>query len=145
MMTPHGDMIWFEKDEPLRQCIEKVRDSGHTCFPVARSSLDQILGVVSVKNLVSASCESRLSLESIIKPAVYAANHLNALQILDRFQSSRAHMILIVDGSDVVQGLVTINDVLQAIIGFEVMDMDGPHIDKVLVQALADEDRGMNG
>lgn len=95
MMTPLDDMIWFEKDEPLRQCIEKVRDTGHTCFPVARSSLDQVLGVVSVKDLLSATCEGQPSLESIIKPAVCAANHLNALQILDRFRSSRAHMILV--------------------------------------------------
>lgn len=214
LMTPLKDIIWFEENEPFRQCMEKVRDTGHSCFPVARSGLDQILGVVWVKDLLAASCENQPALEQIIKPAVYAPKHLNALQILDRFQSTRSHMILIVDSAEIVQGLVTINDILQAIIGelpypswfeepgiiyrddgsllldghlpirklkkalkisslppgkkvafknvaefvvrhldhipisgesftwegyrFEVVDMDGPYVDKVLVQALAD-------
>jgi putative hemolysin len=216
LMTPLKEVIWFEENEPFRQCMEKVRDTGHSCFPVARSGLDQILGVVWVKDLLAASCENQPALEHIIKPAVYAPKHLNALQILDRFQSTRSHMILIVDSAEVVQGLVTINDILQAIIGelpypswfeepgiiyrddgsllldghlpirklkkalkisslprekkvafknvaefvvrhldhipisgesftwegyrFEVVDMDGPYVDKVLVQALADKD-----
>ncbi len=217
LMTPLKEVIWFEEKESFRQCMEKVRDTGHSCFPVVRSSPDHILGVVWVKDLLAASCESRPSLEKIIKPAVYAPNHLNALQILDRFQSTRTHMILIVDRNEIVQGLVTINDILQAIIGelpyptwfeepgiirrddgsilldghlpvrklkkvleisqlpekdkvsyknvadfvtrfldhipisgesftwegyrFEVVDMDGPYVDKVLVQALADENK----
>jgi putative hemolysin len=73
--------------------------------------------VVWVKDLLAASCENQPTLEQIIKPAVFAPKHLNALQILDRFQSTRSHMILIVDSAEVVQGLVTINDILQAIIG----------------------------
>jgi putative hemolysin len=216
LMTPLKDVVWFEENEPFRQCMEKVRDSGHSCFPVARSNLDQILGVVWVKDLLAASCETQPTLEQIIKPAVYAPKHLNALQILDRFQSTRSHMILIVDSAEIVHGLVTINDILQAIIGelpypswfeepgiiyrddgsilmdghlpihklkkslkisrlprgkkdtyinvaefivrhldhipisgesftwegyrFEVVDMDGPYVDKVLVRTLTDED-----
>ncbi len=220
LMTPLKDVVWFEENEPFRQCMEKVRDSGHSCFPVARSNLDQILGVVWVKDLLAASCETQPTLEQIIKPAVYAPKHLNALQILDRFQSTRSHMILIVDSAEVVQGLVTINDILQAIIGelpypswfeepgilrrddgsilmdghlpihklkkvlkisrlprgkkdtyinvaefivrhldhipisgesftwegyrFEVVDMDGPYVDKVLVRTLTDENEKKN-
>ena len=215
LMTPLEDIIWFEENESFRQCMEKVRDTNHSCFPVARSGLNQILGVAWVKDLLAASCADDPRLEQIIKPAVYAPNHLNALQILDRFQGTRSHMILIVDSSETVQGLVTINDILQAIIGelpypswfeepgiirrddgsilldghlpiqklekalkisrlpdkkegayrnvaefvtcrldhipisgenftwegyrFEVVDMDGPYVDKVLVQALADK------
>jgi putative hemolysin len=221
LMTPLKDVIWFEENEPFRQCLEKVRDKGHSCFPVARSGLEQILGVIWVKDLLAASYDSEPRLEQIIKPAVYALNHLNALQILDRFQSTRSHMILITDSSEVVQGLVTINDILQAIIGelpypswfeepgvirrddgsmlldghlpvpklkkalkipklpekekgkyknvaefvtcrldhipisgesfdwegyrFEVVDMDGPYVDKVLVQALANERKTAGG
>jgi putative hemolysin len=217
LMTPLKDIIWLEKNEPFRKCMEKVKQTGHSCFPVAKASLDKIIGVIGVKDLLAASCENQPCLEKIIKPAVYAPQHLNALQILDRFQSTRSHMILIVDSSEVVQGLVTINDILQAIIGelpypswyeepgiiyrddgsmlldghlpirklktalkisilpekkignyknmaefvterlenipvsgesfiwegyrFEVVDMDGPYVDKVLVQALADEDK----
>ncbi len=117
LMTPLKDVIWFEENEPFRQCMEKVRNTAHSCFPVARSSLEQILGVVWVKDLLAESCESQPALEQIIKPAVFAPKHLNALQILDRFQSTRSHMILIVDSSEVVRGMVTINDILQAIIG----------------------------
>ena len=42
LMTPLKDIIWFEENEPFQQCMEKVRDTGHSCFPVARSGLDQI-------------------------------------------------------------------------------------------------------
>jgi putative hemolysin len=217
LMTPLKDIIWFEEKDTFQQCFKKVKDSGHSCFPIARSGPDQILGVIWVKDLLAASVENQPKLEQIIKPAVYAPQHLNALQILDRFQSTRSHMILIVDSAEVVQGLVTINDILQAIIGelpypswleepgiiyrddgsilfdghlpvrklkkalkisvlpeknkgsyrnvgefivsrldhipisgenftwegyrFEVVDMDGPYVDKVLVQALANEDK----
>ena len=117
LMTPLKDIIWFEENESFRQCMEKVRDTHHSCFPVARSDLKQVLGIAWVKDLLAASCDNEPRLEQIIKPAVYAPNHLNALQILDRFHSTRSHMILIVDDSETVQGLVTINDILQAIIG----------------------------
>ncbi|MFO8085368.1 MAG: hemolysin family protein [Desulfobacterales bacterium] len=117
LMTPLKDAIWFEENEPFRQCMEKVRDTGHSCFPVARKSRDYIIGVVWVKDLLAASCDTEPTVKEIIKPAVYAPEHLNTLQILERFQETRTHMILILDDSETVQGLVTINDILQAIIG----------------------------
>ncbi len=117
LMTQPKDIVWFEKNETVRQCMEKVRNTGHTCFPVARGGLDDIVGIVWVKDLLGELCEARPTLKKIIKPVVYAPVHLNSLQILDRFQDTRSHMILIVDKSEVLQGLVTINDILQTIIG----------------------------
>lgn len=117
LMTPIKDAAWFEENEPFRQCMEKVRDTAHSCFPVARKSLDNIIGVAWVKDLLAASCQTSPALKDIIKPAVYAPAHLNSLQILDRFQDTRTHMILIVNNSETVEGLITINDILQAIIG----------------------------
>ncbi len=117
LMTPIKDAAWFEENEPFRQCMEKVRDTAHSCFPVARKSLDNIIGVAWVKDLLAASCQTNPVLKDIVKPAVYAPAHLNSLQILDRFQDTRTHMILIVNNSETVEGLITINDILQAIIG----------------------------
>lgn len=117
LMTPLQDVVWFEENEPFRKCMEKVRDTGHSCFPVMRESPDHVVGIVWVKDLLAASCNNEPDLKTIIKPAVYAPTYLNSLQILDRFQYTRAHMILVVNESETVQGLVTINDILEAIIG----------------------------
>lgn len=117
LMTPTDRVVWIEENEPFRQCMEKVRDTGHSCFPVARKSLDRIVGVVWAKDLLAASCRSQPVLQEIVKKAVYAPAHLNNLQLLERFQDTRTHMILVVDEAEAVLGLVTINDILKAIIG----------------------------
>ncbi|WP_051617149.1 hemolysin family protein [Desulfonatronovibrio hydrogenovorans] len=117
LMTRPQDIVWFSQDEPWADILEKVKQSGHTCYPVRNNESDGILGIVHTKDLIGVADGSGTGLETIIKPAGYVKRSMNALEMMEQFKRSRAHMIIVVDNQDQVLGLVTINDVLQAITG----------------------------
>jgi len=117
LMTRPRDIIMFRKTDSFDDILKKAGDSKHTCYPLVGKDLTEILGVVQAKDLLPLAGKKKPDLEEITKPAVYVKQHVNALEILDRFRDSRSHMIIVTDHSGQVTGLLTINDILQAIIG----------------------------
>jgi len=117
LMTRPEDIIMFRQSDSFGDILRKARQTKHTCYPLVEYDLDQVLGIVQAKDLLTAAGEERPDLKKILRPAVYVKEHVNALDILDLFKKSRAHMILVTDNSGRIRGLLTINDILQAIIG----------------------------
>ncbi len=117
LMTRPEEIIMFRKADSFDDILKMAGENKHTCYPLVGKDLSDILGVVQAKDLLSLAGEKHPDLETIIKPAVYVRQHVNALDILDRFKNSRSHMIMVTGHGDQVIGLLTINDILQAIIG----------------------------
>ncbi|MCP5419173.1 MAG: CBS domain-containing protein [Gammaproteobacteria bacterium] len=147
VMLPRGQMVVVEQDWTLERVLDEVLESGHSRFPVIRENRDDIIGVLLVKDLLRflAKGNGEFNVQELLRPAKFIpeSKRLNAL--LKEFRSTRLHMAIVVDEYGGVAGLVTIEDVLEQIVG-EIddehdIDEEAPFIrlqgdNKYLVKAL---------
>ncbi len=127
LLTPRTDIVWLGVHDTAEEIKLKVLNSGFSYFPVAEGDLDHVLGLVSAKALLAQSFASQpLDVHSAIQPALFLPQSTPALVIVDRLKQAHAHMALIIDEYGGLAGLVTLDDVLEAIVG------DIPTADEVL-------------
>lgn len=125
LMTPRTDVVWLSTDEPAEETYKKILESEHSRFPVCDGSLDEVLGVVRAKDLLEcAVSDDSVDLRKHMRPALYVPENAMALTILETFKKARQHIAVVVDEYGVMQGIVTIFDILEAIVG------DIPSIDE---------------
>ncbi|HEX5874588.1 MAG TPA: hemolysin family protein [Pyrinomonadaceae bacterium] len=118
LMTPRLDIVWLDVNESRNAIRQKVAENHYSRFPVCRDSMDQILGVVKAKDMLAHCLGSEeLNLNSVLKVPLFVPESRSALQVLEVFKSSGTHMALIVNEYGSIEGLVTTNDVLEAIVG----------------------------
>lgn len=118
LMTPRAKIIWIHVDEPHDRVWHKVVVSGHTTFPVYSETRDHVLGVVTVKSIyanLAAGVEVHIR-DLMVSPLVVPSSQ-NALQLLETFKRTGRHVAMVVDEFGAVNGLVTLHDVLEAIVG----------------------------
>jgi len=117
-MTYRTNIVWLDLDAPLETNLTRVLETGYSQFPAGRAVVDNIQGIVRVKDLFAQLHKSgKTDLLSLVQPALFIPEAMSALEVLDRFKTTRQHMALIVDEFGGVNGLVTLNDVLEAIVG----------------------------
>jgi putative hemolysin len=129
LMTPRTDICWLDLEESLETSLQEILDSTHSRFPVGRGSLDDCLGVVRVRNLLSAKITGQsINLEELLQPPLFVAESTRALSVLEQFKRSGIHIALVTDEFGGVEGLVTLNDLMEGIVGDlpSVDDEDGP-------------------
>jgi putative hemolysin len=114
LMTPRLDVVWLDVNAPFEENRRKAIDSQFSRFPVGDGSLDNLLGVVKVKTLLA---DVAPDLKSLLKQPLFVPETRSALQVLDLFKTSHTHLALIIDEYGAVEGLVTTNDILEAIVG----------------------------
>lgn len=118
IMTPRSRIVWLDYEEPFERNHQKISSSVNSRFPVCQGSLDEILGIVLVKDLyVHRAGESSTDLTAFLRQPLFIPESLWALKVLEMFKQTGMHIALVVDEYDVVQGLVTLNDILEAIVG----------------------------
>ncbi len=118
IMTPRLDIVWLDLDEPPAENQRRIAESVHSRFPACRGSLDNVAGRVRTKELLVASLNcAPFDLEKVLLPPVYVPERASALQLLEQFKGSGIHIALVVDEYGGIQGLVTLNDVMEAIVG----------------------------
>lgn len=118
LLTPRIDIVWLDIKDPAEKIAEKVIGSGFSFFPVAADDLDHVLGLVSIKQLLTQSLAGQpLNLESALQPALFLPDSTPALVVVDHLKENYAHMALVIDEHGGLEGLVTLNDILEAIVG----------------------------
>jgi len=118
LMTPRSEVVWLDLNEPWEHIRAAITSSNHSCFPVARHSLDQVLGMVQVKDLLGQSLEGRpMDLNAVILPALFVPESMSVLDALERFKDTHSHTVLVIDEYGDLQGLVTVNDIMKSIVG----------------------------
>jgi putative hemolysin len=118
LMTPRTDICWLDVEEPLEDSLQEVLESTHSRFPVGKGSLDDCLGVVRVRNLLSAKISGQpINLEELMQPPLFVAESTRALSVLEQFKRSGIHIALVTDEFGGVEGLVTLNDLMEGIVG----------------------------
>jgi putative hemolysin len=118
LITPRTEIEWLDLDSPVEENRKKVIESEHSIFPAAIESLDGVRGVVQAKELLSRYVQdgSFNILEHLREP-VYVPQNMPALKVLELIKDTRVPMALVIDEYGGLQGLVTVNDILEAVVG----------------------------
>ena len=122
IMVPRTEMVWIESDKSAAQATSLAVRSGHSRIPVIGDNVDDIVGVVYLKDLVrrtyySASAARDITVAEVMRPAVFVPDSKALDELLKEMQRDRIHMALLVDEYGATAGLVTIEDVLEEIVG----------------------------
>jgi magnesium and cobalt transporter len=128
VMIPRSQMVVIERDLSLDEMLTVIIDSGHSRFPVIGEDRDEVLGILLAKDLLQffkKTAESELNIDDFLRPVsvIPESKRLNAL--LKEFRDSHKHMAIVVDEYGGVSGLLTIEDVLEEIVG-EIDDEHDP-------------------
>jgi len=118
LMTPRPEVVWLDPGEPSEETQRKITGDAHTHYPVAEGRIDNVIGMVNSKDLLSQnlSCQP-VDLRSVLRPALFIPESMSALEVLERFKQKRSHAALVIDEHGGFQGLVTTSDILEAIVG----------------------------
>lgn len=120
LMTPRTDIDWIDLDASREENRELIMESPHSRFPVCRGTIDECLGVVRLRSLLTTYLNSQdpnPDLESLLQSPLYVADSTRALKVLEMFKASGTHIALVLDEYGGVEGLVTLNDLVEAIVG----------------------------
>ncbi len=118
LMIPRADIVYLDIERPLEENLEWVASTDHSRFPVCRGGLHDVLGIVNAKQLLNQKLKGGdTNLASQLQPAVFVPETLNGMDLLGHFRASGMQMVLVVDEYGEVQGLVTLQDLLEAVTG----------------------------
>jgi putative hemolysin len=115
LMTHRSDMIWFDLNDNEAKIREKIIKDAHSIYPICDGDIDNIKGVVSIKDLYVA--DDLTLFKDLMQPALFVPNNNTAYQVMEKFRESKIHSCFIVDEYGSVLGMITMNDILEAIIG----------------------------
>lgn len=118
MMIPRSDIEWLDASCAIASCLRQVGDRGaHSWYPVCRGSLDNVVGVVSVAQLLALDPNDTRTVDALASPALFVPETLSGMELLEQFRQRSGRMVFVVDEYGVVQGLMTPHDLLEAITG----------------------------
>ena len=119
IMIPRAQMVVIDSDQPLQEALPKILQSGHSRYPVIGEGIDDVIGILLAKDLLPLIQADRdvPSISSLMRPvtAVPESKRLNVL--LREFRQNRNHMAIVIDEYGGIAGLITIEDVLEEIVG----------------------------
>lgn len=117
ILTPRVDIVAVEKGTPVAEIKKIFRESGLSRLPVYEDDLDNIIGVINLKDLYNNNVKTIKDCEKIIKPVAYVAETLKAAVLLKKMQAKRTHIAIVVDEYGGTTGLVTLEDIIEEIVG----------------------------
>src|SRR5205809_968857 len=120
VMVPRPEVVALSVDLPPEQCLEAVMDSPYTRYPVYRESLDNVVGILHVRDLFSALRERgmhEVKVEELVRPAHIVPETKDLAALLTEFRRANQHMAIVVDEYGETEGIVTLEDLLEEIVG----------------------------
>ena len=115
LMTHRTDIVWFDEMDTVQNFRDRFDVLTYSTYPVCDKIVDDIKGVIFVKDIVKASASTLL--KDLAKPAMFVPENNSAYQLLEKFKSSKIHSCFIVNEYGTLEGMITLNDVLEAIVG----------------------------
>lgn len=117
LMTPRREVIYMDVKSDLGAIHETVNEGLHRTYPVFEKNTDNIVGVVSLKDLFIASQREDFQLKDHIKPAHFLPDSTSAYKALEKFRASRVHYALVINEYGSIVGIIALDDILQALVG----------------------------
>jgi len=115
LMTHRSDIEWLEATKTVGDIKGKLKEAMHSVYPVCEGNIDTIKGFVTIKELFTADIDVLVG--SIIKQPMYVPENNTAYQVLEKFKETKVHHCFIVNEYGSIEGLITLNDILEAIVG----------------------------
>jgi putative hemolysin len=118
LMTPRTELVWLDITDSIEEIREKIAECPFSRFPVRQDSLETILGIVKSRDLLVESLSGKeIDLKALLKPAFFIPETMFASRALELFKEKNTELLLVVDEFGGLQGLLTINDILEEIVG----------------------------
>ena len=146
--VPRADIIAFDVEDSFPKLVALFRDAGHSRMPVFRDNLDQVVGMVHMKDVYAAIAETfddavssarfaDLKVEGLLRPVLYVPSAMRTLDLLARMRTGATHMAIVVDEFGGTDGLVTIEDLVEEIVG----DIEDEHdeLEATKLQAIGED------
>jgi putative hemolysin len=134
LMTHRQSIVYLSLEDSVEELKAKVLDELHSVYPVCRDNMDDVEGIVLLKDLFTGFEKGKFNLKSITKDPVYMIEHTSAYKALENFKKSKVHYAFVTDEYGVFQGIITLNDILEALVG------DAADFDEDEYQIVARED-----
>lgn len=127
LMTHRSEIVWLDVDDPLEENIKKIISSGHSNFVVCKGDVDEVIGVLRAKDLLREYAAGRsVAIPASLPMPPFVPQGMNALVVVERLRKDKSPVALIVDEYGSIDGMVTLTDVLEAIVGnIPALDVDG--------------------
>ena len=117
-MVPRPDIVAVEESATLADIVEAIKESGHSRMPVFRETLDEIIGMVHIRDVLALWNDmAKFRLQNIVRPVLFVPQSIPVVDLLAKMRTSRLHMAIIVDEYGGTDGLVTIEDLVEEIVG----------------------------
>ena len=134
VMVPRVDIVALDVDQPFAEVIKCMVEHGHSRVPVYRETLDDVIGFVHVKDVLGPVADRRPArLERLLRKVLFVAPSVPILDLLVQMRQARTHMAMVIDEFGGIDGLVTIEDVIEEIVG-EIEDEHDVHVAPVLIE-----------
>jgi len=117
LMTHRNDLEWVDSNDPISEIIAQVKDSHHSKFPVCNGEIDEVLGTLSIRDLLDQFNQPGFKLTNIIRPPIFVPQSTPAFTILNKFKKSKQYAALVIDEHGQLKGMVTLHDLTEAIMG----------------------------
>ncbi|MFI5151430.1 MAG: gliding motility-associated protein GldE [Bacteroidia bacterium] len=118
IMQPKMDIVAFDLSTPYREIIQRIQESGYSRVPVYRDKLDQIVGVLYIKDLLAHLNEQdNFNWQALLRPCFFIPENMKPDDLLREFQHKKTHLAIVVDEFGQTNGLVTLEDIIEEIVG----------------------------
>lgn len=117
LMTHRNDLIWLDKTDDLNKIREKADREPHSVYPVCDGSIEQLIGMITLKQLFSRSLDDGFELEQHLHKPIYVPENMAAYRVLEHFKQNKLHHAIVVDEYGSIQGIITMDDVMDELIG----------------------------
>ena len=115
LMTHRSDIVWFNLDDNEDKMKKKIIHEPHSLYPICDGDIDQLKGVVSIKDMYIT--DDFTAFKDMMQPALFVPENNSAYQVMEKFKESKMHSAFIVDEYGSILGMITLNDILEAIVG----------------------------
>lgn len=117
VMVPRTEVVFLDARASFADSLAIVRRTKHSRYPLCEGSLDNVIGIVHAKDLVGVGSAAELDLRSIMRPPKYVPETIRISRLLSHFQATQQHVALVVDEFGTMEGIVTLENVLEEIVG----------------------------
>lgn len=115
LMTHRSDIVWIDINGTMGDLMAKAQPLAHSVYPLCEDVIDNIKGIIQLKDVILANRET--AVKDFLRSAIFVPENITAYQVLEKLKQSRVHSAFIVDEYGTLQGMITLNDILKAIVG----------------------------